>query len=54
MTCRICRAPTDDLEYEFYVGFGRLCPECDDRANVVTNAQGEVINVIDTPEAGEE
>ena len=49
--CRICRRDTRDLPYEFYLGFGRVCEDCDERADVVRNHAGTVINVSVEPEA---
>jgi len=46
MICRICRKAIGKTS-EWYPGFGRLCDDCDDRVEVVTNYQGHVVSVID-------
>jgi hypothetical protein len=51
LLCRVCRRDTTHLEYEFYPGFGRLCASCDERAEIVRNVAGQVINVSVEPEA---
>jgi len=49
--CRVCRRDTRFLEYRFYLGFGRLCASCDERAQIVRNHEGMVVNVSVEPEA---
>jgi hypothetical protein len=47
--CRVCRCYLDRHEGVWYRGLGRLCPECDERADVVTNYRGEYVSMSISP-----
>lgn len=50
--CKICNDFVDEDDAEFYPGFGNLCEDCDERADIVRNVRGNVIRATVAPRQG--
>ena len=48
--CRHCGGETTVEEARWVLGWGRLCPECEERATVLTAPSGMVRSVTIAPE----
>jgi hypothetical protein len=46
--CKHCKSETDPDESEFHPGYGRLCADCDERADVVS-CNGLAVRVTIAP-----